>query len=195
MRRLSSLALLLALPVFGGDGLQYRMKVWLRGAPEPLELRLRVDTAPGIRSFNRVQKARLGGWRIEALGHELTPATEAMLMARARRLLFLSSPVPQAEAQDLRISFHGVALPVWKLSVPKDLDASAVLVEVAPRLLALCDLSAHPVGGDLSRVELHLERPGHLSNLAPPAEGTALLHTLVQWASEPAGDGNVVQLR
>jgi hypothetical protein len=193
--RLLPLVLVMALPLSAGEGLQYRMKVWMRGSESPLEATLAVDTAPAIRSANRVQKPRMGGWRLAARGRDLTPATEALLTARARRFLFLSTPVPQAEAQDLRLSFHGQALPVWKLTVPKELDASAVLVEVAPRLLALCDLSARPAGGDVAQVELHLERPGRLSSATPPEEGTALLRTLAQWAVEPAGDGGVIQLR
>ncbi len=193
--RLILLALLMARPLSAGEGLHYRLKLWLRGSDSPLEATLRVDTAPAIRSSNRVQKPRMGGWRIAATGKNFSPATEALLIARARRLLFLSTPVPQAEAQDLRLSFHGQALPVWKLAVPKELDASAVLVEVAPRLLALCDLSARPLGGDVAQVELHLEQPGRLSSPTPPEEGTALLRTLSQWAVEPAGDGGVVRLQ
>ncbi|HJU83483.1 MAG TPA: hypothetical protein VJ600_04680 [Holophagaceae bacterium] len=194
MRRSFALALLLALPLSAGDGLRYRMQLWLRGSAEPLEAMLIVDTAPAIRSANRVQRPRLGGWRIRVEGKGLSAATEALVMARARRMLFLSTPVPQAEAQDLRVSFQGLALSAWKLNVPKNLDASAVLVEVAPRLLALCDLSAKPAGGDVARVELHLDRPGRLTCATPPEEGTALLQTLNLWAAETEGDGGIIHL-
>ena len=42
-------------------------------------------------------------------------------------------------------------------SLPEGLDASGVMVEVAPDLLALCDLSVRFAQGDVARMELHLE--------------------------------------
>lgn len=179
------LALLLAAPLSAqsSDGLRYRIQVWFRGEADPVETRFFLQTLPPERTVNHVQKARLVPMELRADREQGSPGLQVMLMNRARRLLFLSTPTAESTAEPLRLSFQGRPLPVWRIAVPKGLDASAVLVEVAPRLLALCDLSARFPKGDVARVELHLEQPGRLHTPQPAAEGTALLGALQRWAA------------
>lgn len=165
-------------------GLRYRFQVWMRGEEGPRETRFTLQTTAAERTANRTQKPRFGGWELRAERDQGTPYLQAPLLHRAQRLLFLSTPIPQAHPQPLRLGFHGRSLPVWGMEVPKGLAASAVLVEVAPKLLALCDLSARFERGDVARIELHLEEAGPLRADLPAAEGTALLSTLQRWAQE-----------
>ena len=187
------LLLLTVLPV-QAQGLRYRVKLWFRGAEAPVEGRFTVDTTAPTRSHNRVQKARMGGWIIrpaEGGGR----AAEALILARAPGLLFLSTPVPQAVRTSVRATVGGRPVPFWGLRTPPGLIASVALAEVAPRTLAVMELTAQPAGGELARVELHLESIGRLSSAAPPQDGTALLETLDRWAKAPGGDGAVTVLR
>jgi len=179
------LLLLIALPA-QAQGLHYRLKLWFRGSEAPVEGRFTVDTTLPTRSFNRVQKPRLGGWVIRPVAGEDRVA-EALILARAPSLLFLSTPVPQASRTSVRVTVGGRPLPFWGLRTPKGLVASVAMAEIAPRTLAVMDLTAQPRGGDLARVELHLESAGRLTSAAPPQDGTALLGTLDTWAKEPAG--------
>jgi hypothetical protein len=186
VRRLIVLSLLaLALPLRAQEGLRYRMQVWMRGDPQPLETRFRLQSTAGTRSHNRVQKPRMGGWRLEADRTQGTPYVQAMLLGRAERLLFLAGPAPQTRLEPIFLRFGNRSLPVWSLEMPKGLNASTVLVEVSPNLLALCDLSARFERGDLSRVELHLEGLDSTAQLAPAEAGTSLLSTLQSLAREP----------
>lgn len=175
------------------QGLRYRLKLWFRGAEAPIEGRFTVDTTVPTRSHNRVQKARMGGWIIRPVEGS-DRAAEAMILARAPGLLLLSTPVPQATKTSVRVTVGGRLVPFWGLRTPKGLIASVALAEVAPRTLAVMELTAQPTGGDLARVELHLESIGHLSSAAPPQDGTALLETLDQWAKTEGGDGAVTVL-
>lgn len=185
MRRLL-LPILLILPLSAQslpEGLHYRIQVWFRDEANPVETRFTVQTVPADKTYNHVQKPRLVPWELRAEREQGSPGQQVMLMNRARRLLFLSGPIAESSPEPLRLSFHGRALPVWRLAVPKGLDASAVLVEVEPRLLALCDLSARFKDGDMTRLELHLEGVDRLAVAQPAAEGTALLLALQRWSS------------
>jgi hypothetical protein len=75
--------------------------------------------------------------------------------------------------------------------MPKGIHASTVLVEIAPKLLALCDFSARFEQGEVARLELHLEGLDGTAGLAPAEAGTTLLSTLQAWSREamtvPAG--------
>ena len=176
------------------QGLRYRMKLWFRGAEAPVEGRFTVDTTAPTRSHNRVQKARMGGWVIRPVeGGDR--AAEAMILARAPGLLLLSTPVPQATRTSVRATVGGRLVPFWGLRTPKGLIGSVALAEVAPRTLAVMELTAQPAGGELARVELHLESIGRLSSAAPPQDGTALLETLDRWAKTEGSDGGVTVLR
>ena len=188
------LLLLMALPLHADsrEGLAYRIQVWMRGDSDPLETRFWLRGVPVVRTANRVQQPRLGGWRLEAERAPSAPATQIMLLARAERLLYLAGPCPQTRLEPIGLRFNGRTLQVHSLEVPRGVRASTVLVEVAPRLLALCDLSARFDQGDVSRIELHLEELAGVSGLTSAAAGTTLLTTLQDWGRDvlPAPGGN-----
>lgn len=179
-----ALLLVLSLPAMAQEGLRYRMQVWMRGESAPVETRFRLVATAGTTSHNRVKKPRMGGWRLEADRTQGTPYAQALLLGRAERLLYLAGPSPQTRAEPIALRFGTRSVPVWSLEMPKGLHASTVLVEVAPGLLALCDLSARFERGDLARIELHLEGLDGTGSLAPAEAGTVLLTTLRGWAQE-----------
>lgn len=183
-----ALLLALSLPAAAQEGLRYRMQMWLRGEAAPLETRFRLVATEGTTSHNRVKKPRMGGWRLEADRGQGTPYSQALLLGRAERLLYLAGPSPQTHAEPIALRFGARSVPVWSLEMPKGLHASTVLVEVAPGLLALCDLSARFEQGDLARIELHLESLDGAGSLAPAEAGTVLLGTLRNWAQEARQD-------
>ncbi len=188
--------LALSLPVAAQEGLRYRMQVWMRGEAAPLETRFRLVATAGTVSHNRVKKPRMGGWRLEADRTQGTPYAQALLLGRAERLLYLAGPSPQTRPEPIALRFGARSLPVWSLELPKGLHASTALVEVGPRLLALCDLSARFERGDLARLELHLEGLDATESLAPAEAGTVLLSTLQAWSQEQqaeAEDGGTVR--
>lgn len=174
--------LALWLPTQAQEGLRYRMQVWMRGETAPMETRFRLVATAGTVSHNRVKRPRMGGWRLEADRGQGTPYSQALLLGRAERLLYLAGPSPQTRAEPLALRFGTRSLPVWSLATPKGLDISTALVEVAPRLLALCDLSARFGHGEIARLELHLEGLDSTGDLAPAERGTVLLSTLQAWA-------------
>ena len=183
--------LVLSLPLGAEEGLRYRMQLWMRGEAQPMEASFRLQSTAGTRSHNKVQKPRMGGWRLEADRTQGTPYAQAMLLGRAERLLYLAGPAPQTKPEPISLRFGARSLPVWSLEMPKGLHASTVLVEISPRLLALCDFSARFDQGDVVRLELHLEGLDSTAGLAPAEAGTTLLSTLQAWAREartaPAG--------
>lgn len=181
---LLALSLSAALPVAAQEGLRYRMQMWMRGDAAPMETRFRLVATEGTTSHNRVKKPRMGGWRLEADRAQGTPYAQALLLGRAERLLYLAGPSPQTHAEPISLRFGNRSLPVWSLEMPRDLHASTVLVEVAPGLLALSDLSARFERGDLARIELHLESLDGTGALTPAEAGTVLLSTLRAWAQE-----------
>lgn len=188
--------LALSLPAAAQEGLRYHMQVWMRGETAPMETRFRLVATAGTTSHNRVKKPRMGGWRLEADRTQGTPYAQALLLGRAERLLYLAGPSPQTRAEPIALRFGARSLPVWSLEMPKGLRASIALVEVGPRLLALCDLSARFDRGDLARLELHLEGLGAPGTLAPAEAGTVLLSTLQAWSQEArqgAEDGGAVR--
>ena len=185
MRRFVILLLLIpSSQVCAQEGLRYRMQLWMHGDPQPLETRFRLQSVVGTRSHNRVQNPRMGGWRLEVDRSQGTPYAQAMLLARAERLLYLAGPAPQTRPEPISLRFGSRSLSVWSLEMPKGIHASTVLVEVAPRLLALCDFSARFERGEVDRVELHLEGLDSTARLAPAEDGTALLSTLQSLARE-----------
>ncbi len=176
--------LVLVSPIHAQEGLRYRMQLWLHGDSQPLETRFRLQSIVGTRSHNRVQKPRMGGWQLEVDRSQGTPYAQAMLLARAERLLYLAGPAPQTRPEPITLRFGERSLPVWSLELPKGLHASTVLVEVAPGLLALCDFSAQFERGDVDRVELHLEGLDSTARLVSAEDGTMLLSTLQSMAQE-----------
>jgi len=174
----------LCLPAHAEEGLRYRMQLWMRDDAQPLETRFRLQSTAGTRSHNKVQKPRMGGWRLEADRTQGTPYAQVMLLGRAERLLYLAGPAPQTRPEPILLRFGSRSLPVWSLEMPVGLHASTVLVEIGPKLLALCDFSARFEQGDISRVELHLEGLDSTAGLATAEAGTTLLSTLQSWARE-----------
>jgi hypothetical protein len=177
-----------SLPACAQEGLRYRMQLWMHGDAQPLETRFRLNSTAGTRSHNRVQKPRMGGWHLEVDRAQGTPYAQAMLLARAERLLYLAGPSPQTRPEPISLRFGKRSLPVWSLEMPKGIHASTVLVEVSPGLLALCDFSARFERGDVDRVELHLEGLDGTDQLAPAEAGTTLLSTLQSLAREAPKD-------
>lgn len=185
MRSLALLFLLaFSLPVCAQEGLRYRMQLWMRGDAQPLETPFRLQATPATRTQNKVQKPRMGGWRLEADRSQGTAYAQAMLLGRAERLLYLAGPSPQTRREPIILRFGSRSLPVWSLEMPAGIHASTVLVEVAPKLLALCDLSARFEQGDVARIELHLEGLDSTAGLIPTEAGTTLLSTLRSMAQE-----------
>ena len=184
LRLIVLLFLTLSLPVRAQEGLRYRIQLWMRGDQEAMEARFRLLSTAATRSHNKVQKPRMGGWRLEADRTEGTPYAQAMLLGRAERLLYLAGPSPQTRPEPISLRFGHRSLPVWSLEMPRGLHASTVLVEVAPKLLALCDLSVRFEQGDMARLELHLEGLDDTAGLTPAEAGTTLLSTLRAWALE-----------
>jgi hypothetical protein len=181
----------LCLPVQAEEGLRYRMQLWMRDDAQPLEARFRLQSTVGTRSHNKVQKPRMGGWRLEADRTQGTPYAQVMLLGRAERLLYLAGPAPQTRPEPILLRFGTRSLPVWSMEVPRGVHASTVLVEVGPKLLALCDFSARFEQGDVARVELHLEALDNTARLAPAEAGTSLLSTLQSLAREAQQVGEV----
>ncbi len=185
LRRLIVLSwLLLSVPLCAQEGLLYRMQLWMRGEPQPVETRFRLQSTAGTRSHNKVQKPRMGGWRLEADRTQGTPYSQVMLLGRAERLLYLAGPSPQTRPEPILLRFGTRSLPVWSLEIPRGVHASTVLVEIGPKLLALCDFSARFEHGDVARIELHLEGLDSTARLAPAEAGTSLLSTLQSLARE-----------
>ena len=188
LMRSAVLVLLLAtgLSATAKDGLRYRFQVWMRGSAAPLETRFDLHSAPGSVSRHRPWKPRMATWRLEAERDQGTPYAQALLLARAERLLYLSGPAPQTRREPILLRFGARSLPVWSLHTPRNLDVSCAFVEVAPNLLAVCDLSVRFPQGEVARMDLHLEGLSGTRALAPAEEGTALLSTLALWAQSPA---------
>ena len=185
LRRLLVLSwMVLSLPLSAQEGLRYRMQMWMRGEAQPVETWFRLQSTVGTRSHNKVQKPRMGGWRLEADRTQGTPYAQVMLLGRAERLLYLAGPAPQTRPEPILLRFGTRSLPVWSLEIPRGVHASTVLVEIGPKLLALCDFSARFEKGDVARVELHLEGLDSTSKLAPAEAGTTLLSTLQSLARE-----------
>jgi hypothetical protein len=191
------LLLLISVLPSQAQGLRYRVKLWFRGSEAPVEGRFTVDTTVPTRSSNRVQKPRMGGWVIRPVAGG-DRASQAIILARAPGLLFLSTPVPQAARTSVRVGVDGRPCLFWGLRTPPGLVASVALAEIAPRMLAVMDLTGEPRSGDLARVELHLESAGPLASPAPPQDGTALLGTLEAWSKldrDAPNDAAVTVLR
>ena len=191
LMRSAVLALLLAtgLSATAKDGLRYRFQLWMRGSAAPLETRFELSASPGTSRHHRAGKPGMGTWRLEAERDQGTPYAQALLLARAERLLYLSGPAPQTRREPILLRFGAQSLPVWSLRTPQNLDVSCAFVEVAPNLLAVCDLSVRFPQGDVARMDLHLEGLNGTHSLAPAEEGTALLSTLALWSHSPAQGG------
>jgi hypothetical protein len=189
MRLFSSL-LTLVFPVLpllagGADGasLDYRLKVRLRDAPAMVESSFRVVAMPPLATRGRVQRPRMGSWRIEPLGPGTAPSPA--LLARVLRLCYFSGPGVETVPLATGMKFAGRWCRLWQVQTPREVGAYAYLAEVAPGLLALAYLSASLPEGDIRSVEIHLSGLSLGRRAAPAEEGAALLKTLQHWAGQP----------
>jgi len=172
-------AALLASGVERGTGiLTYRVKLRMQGESAPIETRFSLIPLPVAATANRVKKSRMGAWRLEAQQAKASTFSQAMVLARVERMLFLSGPTSETLPQNLVVHFGEKPCRVWSAKIPSGVHVYAYLVEVAPGLLALSYLSGSFPGGDMASLELQLESFRLDSGVAPAEEGTALLHSL-----------------
>jgi hypothetical protein len=164
--------------------LHYRVKVQFKGDAAPTEARFVVEPTPVLVTRNRVQKPRLGGWRLE--GVQKGPGTISMgaLLARVERMLYLSGPAPGVVQRSIAVRFGRRTCPLWQVEAPAGLQVYAYLTEVRPGLLALSYLSGCFAHGDITSLELQLENFALAPGAGPAEEGLALLGTLQRMARE-----------
>jgi hypothetical protein len=170
----------------GAGGFHYRIRVWKRGEPAPVEGHFVMVPTPPLVTANKVKKPRLGGWRLEMDQTVATRMAPAVILARAEGLLYLAGPSPQARPRNFIVRYGGRRCPVWQVDVPKGLSALAYLAEVGPDLLALSYVSVCPRTGDMASIEIQLESFELGRGVSPAEDGMALIRTLQEWASAPA---------
>jgi len=178
-----------ALPLLaaGQEGafLDYRLKVRPGDGTALVEGRFRVVTTPALVTRNKVQRPRMGAWRIEPLAGKGT-APSPLLLARTLGLCYFSGPTAQVLPLATGITLGKRWCRLWQVQTPPELGAYVYLAEVAPNLLALAYLSATLPEGELRSLEIHLDGVTLGARVSPAEEGTALLKTLQHWAFEAA---------
>ncbi len=168
-----------------GSALRYHVKMRMRGEDAILETNFLLVPTPARRSNNRVQKPRLGGWRLEADRAVGTPFAQTMLLARAERLMYFSGPSPALRQEPYGLRFGAKTYPVWEVPVPGNVQGFASLLEVGKNTLVLCDATVKFDTGEVATLEVHLEAFNLKPGAAPPEDGTALLSTLQRWSRAP----------
>lgn len=168
-----------------GSALRYHVKMRMRGEEATMETSFLLLPTPARRSNNRVQKPRLGGWRLEADRAVGTPFAQTMLLARAERLMYFSGPAPALRPEPYGLRFGAQTYPVWEVPVPANVQGFASLLEIGKNTLVLCDATVKFDTGEVATLEVHLVAFNLKSGAAPPADGTALLSTLQQWSRSP----------
>ncbi len=168
-----------------GSVLRYHVKMRMRGEDATMETNFLLMPTPARRSNNKVQKPRLGGWRLEADRAMGTPFAQTMLLARAERLMYFSGPAPALRPEPYGLRFGAKTYPVWEVPVPANVQGFASLLEVGKNTLVLCDATVKFDTGEVATLEVHLEAFNLKPGAAPPADGTALLSTLQQWSRAP----------
>lgn len=161
--------------------LDYKVVIRQRGGPT-LDCRLEVRTTPPVPTHNRVKRPRYVGWQVR-LTSDSGELPSALVAARIQRLLYLDAPVEGLVPREGGFRLNGRLCRFWQAQTPASVGAFVYLVEVAPNLLALSYLSASLPEGDLSSVEMHLEKVVLADRPAPAEEGTALLRTLRHWGT------------
>jgi len=189
-----SLALGAGVPEPNLGSLEYRVKIRMQGDPLVIETRFALVPTPVVSTANRVKKARMGAWRLEAQQPRNAAFSQALVLAQVERMLYFSGPTEQTVRQNLVVRFGDKACRVWTATVPQGVPAYAYLAEVAPGLLALSYFSGSFTTGDMASLEIQLEdfhlRPG----VAPSEDGTLLLrslHRLNAASASGSGDGSV----
>lgn len=168
-----------------GSALRYHVKMRMRGEDALLETEFLLMPTPARHSNNRVQKPRLGGWRIEADHIVGTPFAQTMLLARAERLMYFSGPAPALRPEPYGLRFGAKTYPVWEVPMPATVRGFASLLEIGKNTLVLCDATVKFDTGEVATLEVHLEAFNLKPGAAPPEDGTALLSTLQQWSKAP----------
>ncbi len=168
-----------------GSALRYHVKMRMRGEETLMETNFLLMPTPARRSNNKVQKPRLGGWRLEADRSVGTPYAQTLLLARAERLMYFSGPAPALRPEPYGLRIGDKTYPVWEVPVPSNVQGFASLLEVSKNTLVLCDATVKFDTGDVATLEVHLEAFNLKAGVAPPADGTALLSTLQQWSRAP----------
>lgn len=181
-------ALLLATASPRGTGsLEYRVKLRMQGETVPIETRCTLIPTHVVATANRVKKARMGAWRLEAQQPKGAAFSQAMILARVERMLYLSGPLPETLPRDLVVRFGEKPCRIWAAQIPANVSAYAYLAEVAPGLLALSYFSGSFPGGDVAALEIQLENFHLEAGIAPAEDGTLLIRTLRRMASTPQG--------
>ncbi|MDP2876850.1 MAG: hypothetical protein Q8O00_11745 [Holophaga sp.] len=168
--------------------LDYRVKIRFQGDPNIVETRFSLIPTPVATTANRVKKARMGAWRLEAQQPKNAPFSQAMILARVERMLYFSGPTEQTLRQNLVVRFGEKACRIWNVPAPKGVAAYAYLAEVAPGLLALSYFSGAFTSGDVASLEIQLEGFRLDPGAAPSEDGTQLLRSLQRLGLTPARD-------
>lgn len=182
-RILWAFAAVSALVAGPGDGcgeLAYRMKLRFRDQAKPADANFTLTPTAPLVTRNKVQKLRLGGWRLEGVQKEGPSLPMSMLLARIERWLYFSGPAPQIEATGVVVRFGTKACRVWQVKTNPASGLYAYLVEVAPGLLALSYLSASFGEGDLASIEVQLDHFRLDARAVPAEQGQALLGSLLR---------------
>ena len=184
---LLSLGLLASEPTQGTGVLTYRVKLRLQGELQPIETRFSLVPLPVVATANRVKKARMGSWRLEAHQPKDGVFSQAMVLARVERMLYFSGPTADTLPQSMVVRYGERPCRVWSARIPAGVHAYAYLAEVSPGLLALSYFSGSFRGGDVASLEIQLDTFHLNAGTAPSADGTVLLQTLRRLAAAPAG--------
>ena len=181
-------ALLMATAAPRGTGsLEYRVKLRMQGETVPIETRCTLIPTHVVATANRVKKAHMGAWRLEAQQPKGAAFSQAMVLARVERMLYFSGPVPEVAPRALVVRFGEKPCRVWAAEVPPKISAYAYLAEVAPGLLALSYFSGSFPEGDVAALEIQLESFRLEPGVAPAEDGAALIRTLRRMAAAPRG--------
>lgn len=168
-----------------GSALRYHVRMRMRGEETMLETSFLLVPTPARHSNNRVQRPRLGGWRLEADRATGTPFAQTLLLARAERLMYFSGPAPELRPEPYALRFGTKTYPVWEVPVPSNVQGFASVLEVGKNTLVLCDATVKFDTGEVATLEVHLDAFNLKAGVAPPADGTALLSTLEHWGQAP----------
>jgi len=165
-----------------GDGLTYRFRLQGQGELETEVGRFRLHPIAALRTHNRHQPPRMGGWRLEPIGK-----VPGSVLVRLERLLYLGGPSTGTVPRHAVIRYGKRLCQVWDVGLPTGGGVYAYLVEVKPGMLALSYLSGSFAGGDLRTVEIQLEKVELPERTAPAEEGAVLLKTLAHLDEPQAG--------
>lgn len=172
-----------AAPERGNGSLEYRVKLRFRSDAAAIETRFTLVPTPIAATANRVKKARLGGWRLEAPQPKEATFSLALVLARVERMLYFSGPEAQTHPRNVVVRFGDKPCRIWSVDMPAGVSAYAYLAEVAPGLLALNYFSGSFAHGDLASLEIQLQGFQLDASAAPAEEGTVLLRSLAALGS------------